>query len=182
MVKNQCLVWYCWKQLWSFWRQSAILQEVQRTYVRFFTSFDEHKAQWTREEAKSGRWSTASNDCPLDLFDGLDSGTTLFLPENFPIMFCAMLYWKSNEVNEVVDAILLKTMFELTTAISRKSKKKVEAKLTSTINFIGNLHLIAEVDFSHELIIFMDNSWACYFDFIFWPFYLVINSLRFLWM
>ena len=61
----------------------------------------------TREEAKSGRWSTTSNDCPLDLFDGLDSGTALFLCENFRIMFCAMLYQKSSEVIEGVDAILL---------------------------------------------------------------------------
>ena len=62
------------------------MQEVQCTYVRFSTFFDEHKAQQTREEAKSGRWSTTSNDCPLDLFDGLDTGTALFPPENFRIM------------------------------------------------------------------------------------------------
>ena len=75
--------------------------------LRFSTFFDEHKAQRTREEAKSGRWSTTSNHCPLDLFDGLDSGTALFLPENFHIIFCAMLYRKSSKIIEGVDAILL---------------------------------------------------------------------------
>ena len=43
----------------------------------------------------------------LDLFDGLGSGTALFLCENFQIMFCAMLYQKSSEVTEGVEAILL---------------------------------------------------------------------------
>ena len=76
------------------------------THVWFTTFFDEHKAQRTREEAKSGRWSTSSNDCPLDLFNGLDSATAIFLPENFRI-FCAMLYRNSSEVIEGVDEILL---------------------------------------------------------------------------
>ena len=75
--------------------------------LRFSTFFDEHKAQRTREEAKSGRWSTTSNHCPLDLFDGLDSGTALFLPGNFCIMFCTILYRESSEVIEGLDAILL---------------------------------------------------------------------------
>ena len=49
-----------------------------------------------------------SNDGPLDLFDGLDSGTALFLLENFCIIVCAILYRKSSEDNEGADSILLK--------------------------------------------------------------------------
>ena len=48
-----------------------------------------------------------SNDAPLDLFDGLDSGTAVFLLENFFIIVCAILYQKSSEDNEGVDSILL---------------------------------------------------------------------------
>ena len=48
-----------------------------------------------------------SNDGPLDLFDGLDSGTALFLLENFRIIVCAILYRKSSEDNEGADSILL---------------------------------------------------------------------------
>ena len=46
-----------------------------------------------------------SNDGPLDLFDGLDSGTALFLLENFRIIVGAMLYRKSSEDNEGADSI-----------------------------------------------------------------------------
>ena len=48
-----------------------------------------------------------SNDGPLDLFDGLDSGTALFLLENFRIIVCAILYRKSSEDNEATDSVLL---------------------------------------------------------------------------
>ena len=43
----------------------------------------------------------------LDLFDGLDSGTALFLLKNFRIIVCAILYRKSSEDNEGADSILL---------------------------------------------------------------------------
>ena len=56
-------------------------------------------------------------------FNGLDSETAPFLLENFRIIVCAILHRKSSEDNEGADSILLKTIFELTTAISRKSKK-----------------------------------------------------------
>ena len=48
-----------------------------------------------------------SNDGPLDLFDGLDSGTALFLLENFRILVRAILYRKLSEDNEGADSILL---------------------------------------------------------------------------
>ena len=48
-----------------------------------------------------------SNDGPLDLFNGLDSGTALFLVENFRITVCAKLYRKWSEDNEGADSILL---------------------------------------------------------------------------
>ena len=63
-----------------------------------------------------------SNDEPLGLFNGLDNGTALFLLENFRIIVCAILYRKSSEDNEGAGSVLLQTIFELTTAISRKSK------------------------------------------------------------
>ena len=64
-----------------------------------------------------------SNDGPLDLFDGMDSETALFLLENFRVIVCAILYRNSSEDNKGADSILLLTIFELTMAISRKSKK-----------------------------------------------------------
>ena len=48
-----------------------------------------------------------SNDGPLDLLNVLDSGTALFLLENFRIIVCAILYQKSSEDNEGADSILL---------------------------------------------------------------------------
>ena len=39
--------------------------------------------------------------------DGLNSGTALFLLENFRIIVCAILYRKSSEDNEGADSILL---------------------------------------------------------------------------
>ena len=63
------------------------------------------------------------NDGSLHLFDGLDSRTALFLLENFRLIVCAIQYRKSSEDNEGADSILLQTIFELTTVISRKSKK-----------------------------------------------------------
>ena len=45
-----------------------------------------------------------SNDGSLDLFDGLDSGTALFLLENFRIIVKIV---KSSEDNEGSDSILL---------------------------------------------------------------------------
>ena len=48
-----------------------------------------------------------SNGGPLDLFDGLDSGTALFLLENLRIIVCAILYGKSSDNNEGADSILL---------------------------------------------------------------------------
>ena len=71
-----------------------------------------------------------SNDGPLDLFDGLVSGTALFLLENLRIVVCAILYGKSSDDNEGVDSILLQTIFELTVTISRKLKKhKVRSEI-----------------------------------------------------
>ena len=43
----------------------------------------------------------------MDLFDGLDSGTALFLLKNFRIIVRAILYRKSSEDNEGADSILL---------------------------------------------------------------------------
>ena len=71
------------------------------------TFFDEQEAQQTLESAKSGKSSTMSNDGPLDLFHSMDSGTALFLLENFRIIVCAILYRKSSEDNEGADSILL---------------------------------------------------------------------------
>ena len=48
-----------------------------------------------------------SNEGPLDLFDGLASGTALFLLENFRIIVCAILHQKSSEDNEGAGSILL---------------------------------------------------------------------------
>ena len=44
---------------------------------------------------------------------------------------------------------------------------KVEVKFTPTIYLIGNFHLITKVDTSHELIVFLNDRWECYFNFIF---------------
>ena len=84
-----------------------MLHVRQRPKVRLSTFFDEQNAQQTREGAKAGKWSTMSNDEPLDLFDGLDRGTALFVLENFRIIVCAILYRKSSEGNEGADWILL---------------------------------------------------------------------------
>ena len=62
-------------------------------------------AQRTEEGAKSGKSSEMSNDGPLDLFDDVDSGTALFLLENFLIIVCAILYRKWSEDNEGADSI-----------------------------------------------------------------------------
>ena len=48
-----------------------------------------------------------SNDGPLDHFDGLDSGTALFLLEKVRIIVCAILYRKASEHNEGAYSILL---------------------------------------------------------------------------
>ena len=48
-----------------------------------------------------------SNDGPFDLLNGLDSGTALFLLENFCIIVCAILYQKSSEDNKGADSISL---------------------------------------------------------------------------
>ena len=71
------------------------------------TFFDEQEVQQTLESAKSGKWSRMSNDGPLDLFHSMDSGTALFLLENFRIIVCAILYLDSSEDNEGADSILL---------------------------------------------------------------------------
>ena len=42
---------------------------------------------------------------------------------------------------------------------------KVEVKFILTIYFIGNFHLINKVDTSHEPIVFLNDRWACYFNF-----------------
>ena len=64
-------------------------------------------AQQTEEGAKSGKSSAMSNDGPLDLVDGVDSGTAIFLLENFCIIVCAILFRKSSEDNEDPDSILM---------------------------------------------------------------------------
>ena len=71
------------------------------------TFFDEQKPQETREGAKPAKWSAMPNNGPLDLFDGLDSGTAFFLLENLRVIVCAILYQKSSEDNEGADSILL---------------------------------------------------------------------------
>ena len=84
-----------------------MLHVRQRAKIRLSTFFDEQNAQRTQEGAKAGKWSTMSNDEPLDLFDGLDSGTALFLLENIRIIVCAILYRMLSEGNEGADSILL---------------------------------------------------------------------------
>ena len=101
--------------------QCCMLYSVRKFDFRH--SLHEQKAQPTREGAKSGKRSTMSNDGPLDLFDSLDSGTAFFLLKNIRIIVCVILYRKSSEDNEGTNSILFETIFELTTAISRKSKK-----------------------------------------------------------
>ena len=59
---------------------------------------------------------------------------------------------------------------------------KVEAEFTPTIYFIGDFHLITKVDISHEMIVFLNDRWACYFNFIFWTLYSTFNLLRLLWV
>ena len=92
---------------WHPFQDKGQCYMLYSVHIRLSVFFDEQKAQRTQEGAKPGKWSTMLNGGALDLFDGLDSGTALFLLENFRVIVCAILYRKSSEDNEGADSILL---------------------------------------------------------------------------
>ena len=92
---------------WHPFQDKGQCYMLYSVHIRLSVFFDEQKAQRTQEGAKSGNWSTMSNDGALDLFDGLDSGTAFFLLENFHVIVFAILYRKSSKDNEDADSILL---------------------------------------------------------------------------
>ena len=114
------------------------------THVWFTTFFDEHKAQRTREEAKSGRWSTHHQMIVLL--------TSLMVWIVLLQFFCLKTSVYFVQCCTEIQAKSLKVLMKfhckqcLNCDIKKiKEDSEVEAKLTSTINFIDNLRLIAEV-------------------------------------
>ena len=56
-----------------------------------------------------------------------------------------------------------------------KKNSQAKAKFDSSVNLITNFHLIRQIDFSHILVILMDDTWAWNLYFFFWSLYLSVN-------
>ena len=87
------------------------LEDKMQCYILYSVrKFDFRHSLMNKRHNELKRVQSQVNDpqCQMmDLFDGLDSGTALFLLENFRIIVCAILYPKSSEDNEGADSILL---------------------------------------------------------------------------